>query len=358
MEFGDSPLGTFSSFRSYDASDPRDKVYALLNVIAFRCKKKPSDLPILPDYNRQLPEVLLEATRYCLSFHGDLRFFWYIENEQHRRLAECPSWTIDLAEIMFRYPFALSVKEGDSWNPSGETVRETPDNSTPNLLKFKAAKVCSIVQLSTGTIYTTPKVFDFRSFVDVALQLGPEYGTDMGQGITEILWRTITADRVAGEHPAPSLYAPAVIVFYVDDFLARRQNSPETAASDVAEQLEALHAIDPGTIMPTVSELATLFQTGGPQLTAWQTQTLPMVASTTNASGNRLLARTSSNHLGLVPSSAKVGDEIWVIPGMPTPFVFRRLDNGNHEIIGEAYVHGIMRGEMINKLQFKGVVLE
>jgi hypothetical protein len=60
----------------------------------------------------------------------------------------------------------------------------------------------------------------------------------------------------------------------------------------------------------------------------------------------RRMIRTEKNLLGLGPSIAEVGDEIWFLQGAAVPFLFRKMSNGNHELLGEAYVHGFMQGEI------------
>lgn len=39
------------------------------------------------------------------------------------------------------------------------------------------------------------------------------------------------------------------------------------------------------------------------------------------------------------------GDEIFVLSGARVPFVFRARADGTYRLVGEIYVHGIMRGE-------------
>jgi hypothetical protein len=60
----------------------------------------------------------------------------------------------------------------------------------------------------------------------------------------------------------------------------------------------------------------------------------------------RRLCKSSQGYIGLMPESAKEGDEIWLIPGSKVPFVLRKLHPaGAYQFFGEAYVHGIMHGE-------------
>lgn len=57
--------------------------------------------------------------------------------------------------------------------------------------------------------------------------------------------------------------------------------------------------------------------------------------------------RTARNYLGIGPYSAQENDEIWVIRGARVPFILRSRGNGTYQILGEAYVHGIMYGEAL-----------
>jgi len=67
---------------------------------------------------------------------------------------------------------------------------------------------------------------------------------------------------------------------------------------------------------------------------------------------------TDNDYLALVQVHTQPGNEIWIIPGTTTSFVIRRRANGGHELIGEAYVHGIMYGEVASSLEYDTVELK
>ena len=73
---------------------------------------------------------------------------------------------------------------------------------------------------------------------------------------------------------------------------------------------------------------------------------------------NRILCITENGYIGLVPQTAKVGDQVVVLHGGPTPFVLRLAEgyetapgvgreSWRWQLVGEAYVHGIMDGEVM-----------
>jgi hypothetical protein len=69
---------------------------------------------------------------------------------------------------------------------------------------------------------------------------------------------------------------------------------------------------------------------------------------------NRRLAITKQGHFALVPQFAKPGDVCCVFLEMETPFVLRprEIQIGNkgtyYQLMGEAYVHGAMSGQLVN----------
>jgi hypothetical protein len=74
----------------------------------------------------------------------------------------------------------------------------------------------------------------------------------------------------------------------------------------------------------------------------------------------RRFAITEKGYFALVPRGTREGDEIVVFEKACVPFVIRRVEaSGGFELLGEAYVHGIMRGEVMDMqdLKLEDVVL-
>jgi hypothetical protein len=61
----------------------------------------------------------------------------------------------------------------------------------------------------------------------------------------------------------------------------------------------------------------------------------------------RRLAYTTESRLALVPLVAEVGDIFCVIQGMDVPVVLRKTRSGRYKFVGEAYVQGVMEGELM-----------
>lgn len=72
----------------------------------------------------------------------------------------------------------------------------------------------------------------------------------------------------------------------------------------------------------------------------------------------RTLAITKSGHIGAVPQTAEIGDEICVLYGCSVPVVLRpSTEVDSYKFVGECYLHGFMDAEAI-ALHMKGVLQE
>jgi hypothetical protein len=55
--------------------------------------------------------------------------------------------------------------------------------------------------------------------------------------------------------------------------------------------------------------------------------------------------RTARGYIGQFSHLAQVGDFVFLPLGSAVPFTIRPKSDGTYELIGECYVHGIMKGE-------------
>ena len=65
----------------------------------------------------------------------------------------------------------------------------------------------------------------------------------------------------------------------------------------------------------------------------------------------RRVCVTCNGFVGLVPASVVEGDQIAIILGGGTPFILREVEDA-HMLIGDAYFHGLMRGEALEMDEF------
>jgi hypothetical protein len=58
---------------------------------------------------------------------------------------------------------------------------------------------------------------------------------------------------------------------------------------------------------------------------------------------------STKGYVGLCPDHGEVGDVVVLFSGAKFPYVLRQTGEGIFMLIGEAYVHGIMYGEYVDR---------
>jgi hypothetical protein len=64
---------------------------------------------------------------------------------------------------------------------------------------------------------------------------------------------------------------------------------------------------------------------------------------------------TNRGYLGLGRNSTQPGDIVCVLRGGNVPFILRKKVDGYYELVGEAYVHGIMDGSFVRISRKEGL---
>lgn len=89
----------------------------------------------------------------------------------------------------------------------------------------------------------------------------------------------------------------------------------------------------------------------GTAITAMEDEVDTCIFQMTVACRYRKFSVTEKGYIGLVPGNAEVGDKIFIPLGSTVPFVIREGEGeqGTFELLGDAYIHGIMDGEEMEK---------
>jgi hypothetical protein len=70
------------------------------------------------------------------------------------------------------------------------------------------------------------------------------------------------------------------------------------------------------------------------------------------------MMRTRNGYFGLATHLAQIGDVIALVKGARTPLVLSRKPNGNRELVGDIYVHGVMQGEAFKEDKCEEIRIE
>lgn len=71
------------------------------------------------------------------------------------------------------------------------------------------------------------------------------------------------------------------------------------------------------------------------------------------ATMRKRLLFTYEGYIGMAPHETRKGDKICLLLGCRVPVVLRQRVEGGYELVGEVYVHGIMKGEALTEQNFQ-----
>ncbi|KAF4635771.1 hypothetical protein G7Y89_g2325 [Cudoniella acicularis] len=199
---------------NYDATDPRDKVYAVLSTVTH-------DTTLEPNYNLTKSKVYTAAFKAILQQDGDLSILCLLTAKEFRD-ESLPSWVPDLSSECSMVPISAAHDErvGRVHNAS-PPHRKFPEGS----MQFRDDDtVLVLTGVTVGTISclgtTAPDIrlapirdYALRSMKEAmfswgSLLMNEHFFKNYITGCTkmEAFWRTITLDqKVQGYHPGYSM---------------------------------------------------------------------------------------------------------------------------------------------------------
>ena len=316
-----------SSMRRFQATDPRDKIYSLLGLLKDdkdpETRGKVSNNVIRPNYSLSVNTIFRQVTKSLIKHEQSLALLSTVEDASLRVTLNLPSWVPDYA--VWQEVTILGMPDNPHKYCAGGDEPLSfydSDDSNHDILSLAGHEMDSVIEIGM--------CFDHESFGDRGSEVLmswfqlfaslPEVYPN-GQPRNEVIWRTLIGDVGGATHPAHADYARHFLAF-LHHFLKEEK--------DLRKVIEILNA--------------------GTSTCAWQEMgmagDLHLYATFfVYITGLRRLFVTKDGYVGLGAKSVQVGDKVFVFPGAIVPFVLRESIEGYYRLIGEAYVHGIMRGE-------------
>ena len=299
-------------------SEPRDRIFALLGVA-----KDAIELGLRPDYEKPIEDVYTQAAGAWLT-HGCIEILTFC---QFPKLGvDLPSWVPDWRGPV-RRPCG-EYKEISKFAAAGDSVQLGQlDGLDHTIIRIQGIRVDTIqsighlwnpeVKIDSSGNY----IFDYdaaatlfsevRAFVQESHNLGfwPRC-TDFQR--EEAIWRIPIADQEQDTSIGRNRRATALSRQGFNDvtrgieFEAEEREKWSEGKSSYINMMGYLH--------------------------------------------NRRPFLSKKGYVGLGPGGLREGDLIYVLLGAYVPFILRASqDSVDHELIGEAYVHGIMDGELMQQ---------
>ncbi len=343
------------------ATEPKDKIYALYGILS----QLGIDFP-KPDYQQSTADIYREATSLVIKSERSLRILRLVDGSQ--RIPGLASWVPDYTERS--RPFQMNFIEQSASKKSKSRFQFSDDERKLYISGVTVDKVrcCSLLHsLLTDTPTRSPDaqfvgpIHAYQDWIRMARQL-VTYPT--GESLREVTMSTILQER----------FPLGIGVKQVDEWYLERNdkwtrilmaNDPDSGIgmvgldSIIRERMPGLediqrkgkedapaqkHAIKDNLLLrkliresqhPDEAKIFEAFLVSGNPI--W----LPALHRTQD--GTFFL--TEAGYMGIGTRSLQAGDEILLVSGMNSPMLLRQ-EGDSHRLIGHAYIHGMMRGEL------------
>ncbi|KAK0711732.1 heterokaryon incompatibility protein-domain-containing protein [Lasiosphaeris hirsuta] len=304
-----------------------DKIYALCGLAR---DAGPDGLDIRFDYTKPWEEAYTDFARSVLATYGNLDIFSALTTM--KRLSwELPTWTPDWRVASYKNNTLIYRRP------------EPPPEPGPIRVLFAAAKTSvSCPQFSPDGRRVRLSGFILDTIV-AAGDIRPDKFTPLKIVRNLTHWRDYIAQCETKEHYQHT-GQPMTDAFYETITMNNARGFLQDPPSDYSTFNRHLNALK------VKSECCQDITEGGSNPT-WEAFVRSTVISASGASVNRRLVRTRNGYLGLVPEESGVLGHIALFEGGALPIVIRASTrvSGCWEVVGDAYVHGVMMGEAFDE---------
>ncbi|KAN0102572.1 Heterokaryon incompatibility protein (HET) domain containing protein [Hyaloscypha variabilis] len=321
---GEEPL-KFSSIlpdaRFLQAEDPRDFVFSLLSHPA--ATRFDGSHIIKADYTKSLTDIMWELTAALIS--DDLGILSAVFHDDNSLRSATPSWVVDLLRLRREARSKLHYWPYYCAGTRVKTVKPIVKINEAHSAITLRGLFLDIVD-DSSTSFGDPD-FDSEATSQHPLQLALDFiqrnnnhchYSDQNRVLLSSLL------LVAGK---PSFGGPdgqqADFYAYCRDYSLGPAVSADLMNEASVTSLQITDYADRGSSAEYIGQ-------------AW------------DACFHSKLFRTTKNYLGLGPQILKAGDVVAVIFGAKVPFILRP-DGDHYLLLGDCYVHGIMKGEAVEE---------
>ena len=302
------PLSRLLGFVKSNATDPRDKVFALLSFLSEESRSSPY---LQPDYTKSVTEVYTDAIRYIIQQNspGDgLSNLWATFGEPSSEVDETfPSWL---------YRWDIPVPESclftgahtEAWFAGGATTQEIKEIADQRIICLKGMKI-GLVREVNNALHQYQR--DLERVLFLWNSVLPTFTLSQDfDSLKQAFVETITAEGVKTS-PESTAFGAQDLDNYLSipdwkniyEFLDERSES----ISNAMELLMSVHA--------------------------------------------KSFLTTEDQKMALGPIIAQPGDTLCIFFGHHMPYLLRPV-RGRYRFLGPCYVHSHMHGEAVKRLNY------
>ena len=316
--------------QSMASTDPRDRVYALLNIARDR-----ETLGIIPNYELSVANVYVDVAARILKSDSHLDL---LSSVNGKKSVPLPSWVPDWTQNGYSLLEATVAVRNGIYCASGETTSDVRYGDELNAITTSGALVDRIAK-TIGKIWPT-KLQRKPAWIEDQIQMAAElsaYGTTKVG--TDAFWRTLIANLAQPEGLGQPSEATDNYLKYFQAYV-KLQNllAQAEAGTDVS-------------ISKKEHDMSLAFQ-----------------VSMVRVAATRSLCTTEGGYLVMAPLQTECGDHVCLLSGGKLPYIVRApigdetlaVGKGTPmEFIGDAYIHGLVKGEAMRRtsLKFEDIIL-
>lgn len=347
-----------------------------------------------PDYTRAPEDVYTDVTKHLIMESKDANeILSYAGMGYHRNLSNLPSWVPDWSSVSLgdtfrqhytklqhatRYNASNRGPPHQAWivrspfSPPGLTFSTDPESPHLTLLLSSGHVFDHVHHLSPIHTCTEHNLGEGPDSLDelvavlkphlIARRLANQHALNpypTNQPLDEVFWRTMLGDTHWSRPAEPSLGEGCR--FWERIFCAQVKAA---LAESGGQDDELLGLEDPTNPAMSIEELV-----ASGQITAAVTSSNIWNGNRMMCSTGRRFCVTQNGYMAIVPPGSQEGDLVCILQGMNTPFVLREskkegkrlvvdvvvdgegggdeepVERRRVQLVGEAYVHGMMDGE-------------
>lgn len=329
------------------------------------------------------------ATLVAIYEQGDLNTISLVEDDSMRERKELPSWVPDYSVPPLMEPLQgipRPNKGDERWNASSGLIWEPPKGQDGKLnydtggkLAVKGIFYDTIIEMADTEVNITERhsMHTLLQILQTALRSASTHD------VREEFWRALIKDTFDGQEAGKDAFEAFPALFLgglwqltqaiedngtpfqeLDadpDYLADHRGplaELELTLEKTREVIDSLTAGDQCTLVYGWGKMNQYIEMDGalPEARAVNSNIDRITDSFQAAYIGRRLFRTRDNHIGIAAQSMCKDDEIWVLAGVAVPMILRRCGVGEWKLVGEAYVHGIMKGELVKERALESAV--
>jgi len=312
--------------RQFEATDPRDRIFALLGIPSADSSPNNESHLLQPDYRMAIHDLYQKFARLILNRDKSLRILSAVQHGSH--ISESlPSW-VPCWNSVYCHGLAPSEPGPNHRAADGQPIEEIETDNVNHLvlrgIPFDAIARCTAI--------ISPWSFELhqRSSINV-FAFTKTIETFWGDCSDETRGRSLCWTLTAGK-----------------DWYGMLVNNEESHWADFAAYWSEFN-------VPKISDIRERLEFLRKFAKEANGDYDRFLEATSNACVGRRLFVTENGMLGLGPGALKVGDRCCVLFGGIVPFVVRQQNDGMYTLVGECYMQHAMQGEVVQKWR-EGVI--